>query len=123
MRDLPRHTSETSLPQSDLLAQVAAAMKAGGLSAESLLATVPQPTQKLPGTNRAQIVQRLSFENVRLEPLVRFGFELTANNPALRVSALQLRAGADRQTWNADVSVAYGVLVQEQVAHPASGLP
>ncbi|MEW6249213.1 MAG: hypothetical protein AB1716_01075, partial [Planctomycetota bacterium] len=112
-RSLPQQASEIGLPQADVLQRVAAAMRAAGLSAQSLVSTLPQPVRKLPGSGHAEVVNRLVFENVALEPLVRFGHALTTSSPELRVAGLQLRAGGQRQVWNAEVSVAYLVLSPE----------
>lgn len=113
LRDMPRQASEAGLPQDDVLSQVAAAMKAAQIDPTQLVATQPQPPRKVLGTQQAEVTHRLTFENVRLEPLIRFGYELTSRNPALRVTAMQLRAGAEKSTWGADISVGYLVLSLE----------
>lgn len=90
-------------------------MQVGGLEPASLASTLPQAPRKLPGSDHAEVVERLVFEDVRLEPLTRFCHALTASNSALHVLAIQLRAGRDRETWNADVSVSYWILAPERL--------
>lgn len=114
LRRLPEQAAEVGLPQSDLLERVSQAMQKGGLKPESLASTLPQAPRKLPGSDHAEVVERLVFEDVRLEPLTRFCHALTASNPALRISAVQLRAGRDRETWNADVSVSHWILAPQR---------
>jgi hypothetical protein len=113
-RGLPQRAAEEDLPQADLLQQVGAAMQAAGLPADSLVSTLPEPPRQLPGATHAEIVHRLMFENVRLESLVRFCRDLLGQNEALHIAGLHLRAGADRQTWSADVSVSYWTIVPQR---------
>ncbi len=110
LRALPRQAVETGWRQGDLLERVMAAMQAAGLRAEALISTLPQPPRKLPGTEQMEVVHRLVFEEIGLAPLLTGCRQLVVDNPGLRVSGLQLRAGRERQTWNAEVSLSYRVL-------------
>jgi hypothetical protein len=110
LRGRPHQATEVGLPSSDLLERVARAMQAAGLDARALVSTLPQPPRRLPNSEHAEVVHRLVFEAVPLEGLVRFGEALTRQNPELRLSGFQLRAGQPPTTWNADVSVSYWVL-------------
>jgi hypothetical protein len=110
LRRHPQQASETELLRSDLLERVSQAMKHAQLSAETLVSTLPQPPRTRPGSEHAEVVNRLMFENVSLEQLVRFCHELTSANSELHVAAVQLCAGNDRNSWNADVSVSYWIL-------------
>ncbi len=114
-RALPPQAAEVSLPTADFLARVSAALQTAGLPGQALASTLPQPQRRLPGNRHAEIVNRLVFESVGLEPLVRFCDELNRRNPALRISGIQLRAAMDRLLWNADVSVSYLVVSPEAV--------
>lgn len=109
LQRLPTQAAETGLPSSDLLQCVSQAMQTAGLPADALVSTLPQPPRRLPNSDHAEIVHRLLFEGVSLECLTRFGFALT-HESALHLSALQLRAGRERESWDADVSVSYWVL-------------
>jgi hypothetical protein len=110
LRQRPREVSETGLPRSDLLGRVNRAMRSAGLAPDTLASTLPQPPRARPGSERAEVVNRLLFEGVRLEPLVRFCHALTENSPELRISGIQLRAEGDRERWDADVSVSYWIV-------------
>jgi len=110
LRQRPQEVSEAGLPDADLLERVNHAMQTAQLEPEALVSTLPQPPRTRPGAAQAEVVNRLLFENVRLEPLLRFAHELVTANAELRVSAVQFRAGRDEQRWNADVSVTYWVL-------------
>jgi hypothetical protein len=114
LRDLPQQATEVGLPRADLLERVTHAMQVVQLPAEALVSTLPQPPRQQAGSAHAEMSYRLVFENVALEPLVRFCHTLTAELPALRTAGIQLRAGRDRQTWSADVTVAYWVLTPGQ---------
>jgi hypothetical protein len=107
---LPQQATEAGLPQADLLDQVTQAMQAANFAADRLVSTLPEAPRKLPGSLHAEVGHRLVFENVKLEPLVRFCHTLISRNPSFRITALHLRAGQDPQTWNADVNVAQWVL-------------
>lgn len=109
LQRLPVQATETGLPSSDLLQRVAQAMQAAGLPADALVSTLPQPPRRLPNSDHAEVVHRLLFEGVSMESLARFGHALTYQS-ALRLSALQLGAGRERERWDADVSVSYWVL-------------
>ncbi len=111
LRQRPQEVSETGLLRSDLLDRVNRAMQAARLGPETLVSTLPQPARGRPGSDQAEVVNRLLFENLSLEGLVRFCHTLTNNNPEFHVTAIQLRAGKNRQNWNADISVAYWILV------------
>ncbi len=109
-RQRPQEVSETGLLRSDLLDRVNRAMQTAGLSPETLISTLPQPPRSHPGSDQAEVVNRLLFENVPLDRLVRFCHALTIENAELHIAAIQLRAGKDRHTWSADVSVSYWVV-------------
>jgi hypothetical protein len=118
LRERPQQAAESGLPRSDLLARVSRAMRSAQLDAAMLASTLPQPPRRVPGSDHAEIAHRLMFENVELRPLVRFCHALTTQNPQLRVAALQLQAGSDPTTWNADVSVSYWLLAPQANTSP-----
>lgn len=119
LRHVPQQAGEVGLPPGDLLASVAQAMTEAGLPAERLISTLPQPPRRLPHSPHAEVVHRLVFEQVSLEPLVRFCHALTSRNLALRVGGFQFRAGRERTLWNVDVSVSYWVLAPEGAGEAA----
>ena len=110
LRDRPQQATEMSLRQSELLERVARAMSTAGVDANALVSTLPQPPRRVRGGGHAQVANRLVFEHVKLEALIRFCHALVTANGELRVSGLHLHAGQERDTWNADVTVAYWIL-------------
>jgi len=110
LRQRPHQAAEAGLPQADLLARVARAMQTAQLQPQALVSTLPQPPRRLPNSEHVEAVQRLLLENVEIAALVRFCHALTTDCPALRISALHLRAAPDKESWNVDVCLSYLVL-------------
>ena len=99
-----------------ILERVTRAMQKAGLNTDTLISTLPQPPRRPPGSDHAEVVNRLVFEQVTLEALTRFCHALVARNTELTVSGLHLRAGPQPSLWNADVSVSYWLAAPRGVA-------
>lgn len=119
LRQCPQQASEVSMPQADLLARVTRSMQAARLDSATLVSAIPQSPRHLPGSDHAEVVHRLMFESVALEPLTRFCHALTTENPELGIGSIQLRAGRTCDTWNVDVGVTYWIIVAT-AGHQAS---
>ncbi len=116
LRVKPQQATETGLQLSDILERVTRAMQRAGLRADTLISTLAQPPRRAPGSEQAEVVHRLVFEQVTLEALTRFCHALLAHNAELTVSGLHLRAGPQPSLWNADVSVSYWLAAPRGVA-------
>ncbi len=110
LRTRPLQATEVGLQLSDLLERVGQAMRTAGISADALISTLPQPPRRLPGSEHAEVAHRLVFRGVTMEGVVRFGYALTAANPQLSVTGIQLRPEAGTRGWQAEVSIAYLVM-------------
>ena len=111
LRRQPSQARESMLPNADLLERVARWMQSAAIEKQTLVSTSVLPLRTVPGASHAEVVQRLTFERVRIEQLVRFCHHARGDAPELRISGLQLRPGNEPAAWSADVSLAYRIVV------------
>lgn len=76
LRARPQHATEAGLPDSDLLERIDRAMQSAELDAKTLVSTLPQPPRCERGSDHAEFSDRLTFENLQLEQIVRFSHAL-----------------------------------------------
>ncbi len=97
--------TESSDPARDRLALVAEAMQSAGIPSSALLASAPQAPQRWPGSNTLVQSHRLIFAPLPLDAIMRYSFALTAAQPGLRVSGVQLRAEPGAAIWHSEVTL------------------
>lgn len=106
----PRQAGDLAPSSADLLERVDRALDSVGTDPQVLVSTNPQPVRRVAGTDLAEFGHRLVLENVPLEAIVRFLYELVRADPALRVSSLELHAAQSGGRWNVDLELSYRAL-------------
>lgn len=108
-RSQPASIRETEVSRADLLRQVQAAMQRAGIDANRLLSTSSEPPRRIGDAPVAEVTQRLMFNGVELEALVRFCHAVTTADQTLAISIVQLRAGSSATDWSVDLSMTYRI--------------
>ncbi len=116
----PHVASEFDMPQADVMARIQAAMTAANIPSNALASSVPQAPRRLNKSSLLEVTQRLSFENVRLEGLMRFLFQVTADNPGFEISTIALRPTTEAR-YNADIGISHFFVREDATTRKSPG--